>query len=368
MDRALGLVRDLPPSPAKAEVLVERSRLSMLAGEYENSIQLGEEALALAEALGLERLQASALVTAGTALGNTGEIERGIEQIERGLELALRLKEPQHVYRGYNNIAQLRSKAGEYRSVLELNRAAQRFVREYGLPGGLRWLGAQEAVVAFSTGDWVTAERVCEEFLETVDAGAPHYMEGSSRLVRAQLRHARGDVAAALDEAKRSVALGRRAADPQALGLALATHAFLLLEEGHEGDATAITDELDGVRSGEGGFAYFSWIVCLAWLAHDLDRPQSFREPAENETLKTPWIEAGHAIVDGEFARAADVLERMGLLTDEAYARLRAAEHLAAQGMTAEAAEQRDRALAFYRSVGATTYVRRAEALLLASA
>jgi hypothetical protein len=51
-----------------------------------------------------------------------------------------------------------------------------------------------------------------------------------------------------------------------------------------------------------------------------------------------------------------------------AEARLRAAEALTAEGRSAEAQVQLEQALAFYRSVGATAYVRRAEALLRASA
>jgi class 3 adenylate cyclase/tetratricopeptide (TPR) repeat protein len=368
MDRALELVGDLPPSPAKVEVLVERSRLSMLGGEQLRSVELGEEGLALAEELGLERLQASALITVGVALGQVGDAGRGTELLERGLELALRLKEPQQVQRGYNNLAQLRAQSGDYSGVVDLYRAAERFVAEYGFRGSLRWLEAQEAMVAFTTGDWATAERLSDEFVEESEGGTPHYLEGQIRFVRAHLLYARGDVDAALDESQRAVELSRRARDPQAIGTTLAAHAVLLLHEGRIEDTAAITDELDAIRGGEGGFGYFTWIVWLAWLARDLGRAESFRDPAGHEPRQTPWIEAGHAIVEGDFARAADVLERMGVAPDEAYARLRAAEQLAAEGKSAEAAEQRDRALTFYRSVGATRYVRRAEKLLPASA
>ena len=47
--------------------------------------------------------------------------------------------------------------------------------------------------------------------------------------------------------------------------------------------------------------------------------------------------------------------------------RLRAAESFAAQGKRREADEQLDRALTFFRSVGATRYVREGEALLAAA-
>jgi len=58
----------------------------------------------------------------------------------------------------------------------------------------------------------------------------------------------------------------------------------------------------------------------------------------------------------------------MGAARSEALARLRAAERLVRDGRRAEADEQLQRALAFYRSVGATRYVREGEALLAASA
>ena len=48
----------------------------------------------------------------------------------------------------------------------------------------------------------------------------------------------------------------------------------------------------------------------------------------------------------------------------QAEARLRAAERLVGEGRRAEGDEQVDRALAFYRSVGATYFVRECEALL----
>jgi hypothetical protein len=65
---------------------------------------------------------------------------------------------------------------------------------------------------------------------------------------------------------------------------------------------------------------------------------------------------------------ASDIIGGMGIVTNEAFFRLRAAEQLVDEGRRAEADEQLRRALAFYRSVGATRYVREGEALLAASA
>jgi predicted DNA-binding transcriptional regulator YafY len=80
------------------------------------------------------------------------------------------------------------------------------------------------------------------------------------------------------------------------------------------------------------------------------------------------WAEAATAIADGDLVCAADVLGGTELTSEEAYARLRAAELLASQGRNAEAQFHLERALSFYRSVGATAYLRRAEAVMPASA
>jgi hypothetical protein len=78
------------------------------------------------------------------------------------------------------------------------------------------------------------------------------------------------------------------------------------------------------------------------------------------------WIEEVHAYVSGNFAVAADILRRTGERPAEAEARLRAADQLAAAGRRAEAEEQLQRAVAFYRSVGATHYLRECEPALAA--
>jgi predicted negative regulator of RcsB-dependent stress response len=65
---------------------------------------------------------------------------------------------------------------------------------------------------------------------------------------------------------------------------------------------------------------------------------------------------------------AADAYDDIGALPFAALAALRATETLVEQGRRAEADEQLRRALGFFRSVGATRYMREGESLLAASA
>jgi hypothetical protein len=74
------------------------------------------------------------------------------------------------------------------------------------------------------------------------------------------------------------------------------------------------------------------------------------------------------AVIDGSFVEAAERYSEMGLLPDEANARLRAARALIADGRIAEAEGHLRRALDFYRVEDATRYLAQAEALLPAMA
>jgi hypothetical protein len=74
------------------------------------------------------------------------------------------------------------------------------------------------------------------------------------------------------------------------------------------------------------------------------------------------------ALSHWRFDEAAGVLAELGAVADEALLRLRAAEALVEAGRRAEADGQLQHALAFYRSVGPTAYIREAENLFAATA
>jgi hypothetical protein len=99
-----------------------------------------------------------------------------------------------------------------------------------------------------------------------------------------------------------------------------------------------------------------------AWVLVQLDRA------SDVELLRTqvdnPWLVAARLIGSGRASEAAELLGEIGALGDEAYARLQAGSQLLAEGRRAESEEQAAQAIAFYRTVGATRYVRQCEELL----
>ena len=75
---------------------------------------------------------------------------------------------------------------------------------------------------------------------------------------------------------------------------------------------------------------------------------------------RIPWARIGIAFGRGDPTQAAELCAEIGAFASEAYCRLSAAR--------GGDLGQLERALAFYRSVGATRYVREGESLLAASA
>jgi hypothetical protein len=201
------------------------------------------------------------------------------------------------------------------------------------------------------------------------EVGHAHALSRWAHEARGRVRLARGDEAGALDDAMKSVELGREAKDPQTLLPALGFAAFALVSADRAREAEPFVDELlaldvAGLRQGPTASPVFD----LVWVVAALGRSAEFLHALEHTKVPSPWTEAAGEIVRGEHVRAADIYAEMGTVPNEAYTRLRAAEHLVREGRRAEADEQLSRALAFYRSVRATRYIREGEALLAATA
>jgi hypothetical protein len=81
-----------------------------------------------------------------------------------------------------------------------------------------------------------------------------------------------------------------------------------------------------------------------------------------------PGREAMLAVLHGDFARAAEFYEQAGIGLFEAEARLRLAEELVLGGNRAEGGPELERALSFYRRIGATLFIERGERLLAEAA
>ena len=149
---------------------------------------------------------------------------------------------------------------------------------------------------------------------------------------------------------------------------ALAFHAHLHYGMEQREQAGALADELLERLPSKQSALRSQWTPPLAYVLSGLDRTADFEKVATSALISTRWLEAASAFAAGRFEEAASVLAEMGAVADEALLRLRAAEALVEAGRRPEADVHLQRALVFYRSVGATGYIGRAEGLFAASA
>jgi hypothetical protein len=128
--------------------------------------------------------------------------------------------------------------------------------------------------------------------------------------------------------------------------------------------ATALVDTLLERMNWRSPSTYLYVTPLFGVMLHALGRADALERRVAGVRARTPWLGAGIATAAGDFDGAADVYERIGARPDEAYARLKAAGRLFAQGRGGEASGQLKRALAFFRAVGATAYEHEAQGLL----
>jgi len=176
-------------------------------------------------------------------------------------------------------------------------------------------------------------------------------------------------VEGAINDAERALELSRPANDPQLKQTAAEMTAMVFLSAGDRARASETFEEgLVGLRElRQIGFPVV-WLHGLAWVGWVLGRADEVLEAVEDEPSDTPWLRGARAVAVGDFRGAAEIFAGLPAPAFEAFFRLRAAEQFVAEGRRAEADVQLRPALAFYRGVGATRYVREGEALLAASA
>jgi class 3 adenylate cyclase len=368
LEAARSLIRGRPASRTQAAVLCEVARYEMLADRNESAIAVGRDALRLAEELGLDDISTRALNNVGAARVAAGD-PGGLGDLEQSIGLADKMNSAADLIRGYNNLGTMKVLLGRLEEARADMLEAHRIADHYGHRAFTYWAeGGPLLGHPYQRGAWDEVLVQTDAFLASLGGGT-HYQAASSHVFRGLVRVARGDSAGAVADADMALELARPVGDPQVTCTGLAVCSFIFMSAGEEARARAVLGEtLELVRD----LQQLGWVVvelhALAWVARMLGRARELLDAVAGEPLQSPWLLAGRAVAEGDFVRAADILGEMGAPALEAFYRLRAAESFVEAGRRAEADEQLRPALAFYRSVGATRYVREGEALLAASA
>ena len=184
------------------------------------------------------------------------------------------------------------------------------------------------------------------------------------RGLRAVIRLGRGDVEGALDDTAKALELARASDDPHVLWGALAVRAWTLSEAGKADEAVPLLDELIADSRAPPSGRFFRGHPLVLWVAHTLGRADELLAWLKGRGARqTRWLEAVEAIAAGDLARAADIYGSLGHRSLEAFIRMRAARALADERRRADAEQQLERALAFWRSADVGRYLAEGDAL-----
>jgi class 3 adenylate cyclase/tetratricopeptide (TPR) repeat protein len=364
MDRAVALIEDRAASAAKASVYAQAARWKALTGNRTEAIRLSDAALALGDELQLLDATAYTLNTRGMVRVIGGDLG-GIEDLEASIVVAGE-RRPADLARGYGNLASMQVDLGNLRRGRELHERGLEAASRMGQENDVRWLDAELSCDRFLAGEWNEALRGFDLRIAE-SATSPFFMEAPCRGLRALIRLARGNFAGALEDCERGLALGESSrGDSQMFLPILAKAALCRLETGDDGGAGGLADRLVEIKSK--ALLAHSWFLELTFVLVGLDRSAEVGPAAAGFPTPTLWLEVATSYAAGDLLAAAETLSSMGARPYEAYVRLRAAEELAPGGPRSQAQEELRRALDFWQAVGASTYVRRGEALLPASA
>ena len=366
IERALELARGSPPSRARANVLGLAGRLYVLGGRGQEGYLLSQEASQIADELSLDDLRAGALNSVALAKSLLGH-QDGVAAMEEALAFAAD-KSPVEAGRAYINLAStLVAWGANVRRARDVRREGLEFTERFGLDWQVLWLRAELALDAYRLGDWEEALELAARVLADTHR-RPHYMEGQALALRGLIRAARGDPAGGRDDTMRSLEMGRETGEPQAFEPTLAGAAYVLTQLGSTDEARELLAELGSTIIDGQDPVPEPWYMpeyALALRACDADRAAF--EIARGRAVGSAWFEAAAAYLDGEFERAAELMDEIGVVVYAAAAHMAAAEAHLATGGRAEAHAQLERALAFYRRVDATALITEAERLLPAA-
>jgi class 3 adenylate cyclase len=356
LERAGAILEHARPSRSKASVLSATSRSLMQPGKEEQAVAIGRQAAEMAEQLGLDDLRAHALNNIGFARVTAGDLG-GVADLERSVQIASDLNSLE-VVRGYRFLGAALSSVGELRRSFELYELGRREAERFGDAFNRRWLLGAQAIESYWTGRWDEAERLAAEFVVASAAGAHHYLEALCRHVRGEVLLARGRTEAARVDADVGLGFARTAGDVWLLHPALAFGARAVLAAGDRCGAAALATELVERWRESGAIASY-WTADLAFVLDALGRGEELLEAAARIDHPTRWLEAARAFLEGDLVDAAQRYAEIGSRPDEAFVRLRSAEHLPPDGRAHDA--DLERAVAFYESVGAAAHLRRAK-------
>lgn len=162
---AIRILEPLGPSPDLVHAFIWGSTLKMLEGNIDESVDLAERGLRLADELGLDAARANLLNTLGVCESRRGR-RSGIDRLEQALQLAARTGDAEAIGRAYVNLpSTLAADFDEHHRAVEISREGRERMRALGAPSYEWFIASNEATSLLELGGYQEADALVREIL-----------------------------------------------------------------------------------------------------------------------------------------------------------------------------------------------------------
>jgi DNA-binding CsgD family transcriptional regulator/tetratricopeptide (TPR) repeat protein len=188
--QAIALLEPMEPSVHLAMAYCVRSRLASNRGEYDETIEYGQGALALARTFRDPVIESHALNSIGAALLIAGDTS-GYEHLERSLGVAMQNNLEECVARSYSNLMFCATLEHDFHRADRCLRDGVAYCEERGLFSSIAYLRTYSARLALDRGDWTEAAQIVVELSQSTELVPVQRVP--TRVTLALVRIRRGD-------------------------------------------------------------------------------------------------------------------------------------------------------------------------------
>jgi hypothetical protein len=238
-----------------------------------------------------------------------------------------------------------------------------RLAARYGDASSVRFNRGNRIWIDFMLGRWDRALESADRFIAECETESPHTLEYFAREVRAELLLARGDRDGARRDQARSLELAQARHEPFNRMGSLAATATVLAELGQLDEARELAAQIPPLVHEIGLHGMLTRLGPHAEVLGILDELRDAVAAGAGPFVPF-WRGVIEHVLAGELVVAADSMASAGGPTIEANLRKHAGLRMVAAGETAAGVVELERALSFYRSVGASYYVAQIEGAL----
>ncbi len=373
---ALALLEPLAPGPEHVAALAEAAATEALLGRSEAGIDYAEQALALAEQLGLPK-PARALGYRGMARCSLGDLG-GLDDYREAIPLATRAGQGREVAVQHNNYAIALWPLEGPRASLEVQRAGIAFAQARGLTAETDYLTANTLDALAETGEHEQALTLAAELATAFEASGNLNNLAQARTVQTRILTLRGQADRVADTLDWLETTSRETGNLDALVNGRGTAAIARAALAQPDHTSTLLSEIDTTPESRNNPNYPPLLPALVRAALTTNNPQLAHQLTTGVEPHTPYHEhalttatAALAEADGDhhtaadgYADAAQRWEAFGQIPEQAFAHLGHGRCLLALGRNADATPPLLQARDIFQKLQATPALAETDALL----